>query len=69
MGRKEFAEFDCGPGCEADPWPCFARRPSQCRGVVLVVVRLIPKMLLGQHHEEDQNLVDAGIPQSSEGLY
>lgn len=69
MWRKEFAEFDHGYGFEADPWLCFARRPSQRRGVVLVVVRLIPKMLLGQHHKEDQNLMDAGIPQSSDGLY
>lgn len=69
MGRKDFVEFDRGPGFEADPWPCFARRPSQCKDVVLVVVRLIPKTVLGQYHAEGQNLVDAEILQSSEGLY
>jgi len=47
----------------------FTRRPSRCTDVGLVLVLLILKTVLGQHHAEGQYLVEAGIPQSSEGLY
>lgn len=47
---------------------CFARRPSQCRDVILMKVQLVLKTVLRQHHAEGQNVVGAGIPQSNEGL-
>lgn len=47
----------------------FTRRPSQFTDVGLVLAWLILKAMLGQHHAKGQNLVEAGIPLSSEGLY
>lgn len=40
----------------------FTRRPSQYTDVDLVLVWLILKTVLGQHHAEGQNLVEAGVP-------
>lgn len=69
-GEKGVCTIYPNPGFETDPWCIFPGDHHNVDIDVGLVLRwLILKMVLGQHHAENQNLVEAGIPQNSEGLF